>query len=122
MGSQFPRLSRVPSPETGPNRGSTSDSDGTSAPYSEAVGGLHRTRFQKNKHPKGFCFLFSFSISRLLETTKTLVYYLSAAINGEANVAIDPSFRGLLSRLDRPPGTQRLGTASSESRRPGLRQ
>ena len=87
-------------------------------------GGLHRTRFQKNKCPPEkilFFFLCLFSLL-LLETTKTLVYPLSASTNGGAHVAVNPSFRGLLSRFHCPPRTQRLGTGSSEGRRPSLHQ
>src|SRR5262249_52090419 len=58
----------------------------------------------------------------MLETTKTLVYALSTGINGEAYVAVNPSFRGLLPRLDRSPGAQRLGPGSSEGRRPSVHQ
>jgi DNA invertase Pin-like site-specific DNA recombinase len=47
---------------------------------------------------------------------------LSTVINGGAHVAVNPSFRGLLSRFHCPPTTQRLGTGSSEGRRLGVHQ
>src|SRR5262249_52886410 len=51
-----------------------------------------------------------------------LCLFLFSDISGEANVAFDPSFRGLLPRFYRSPGAQRLGPGSSEGRRPSLHQ
>src|SRR5262245_55406043 len=76
---------------------------------------------KKKKNPtEDFSSFFFLDLT--LEITKTSVYSLSNDINGEANVAIDPSFRGLLPGFYCPPGTQRLGLGSSEGRRPSLRQ
>src|SRR5207237_5997837 len=85
-------------------------------------GGLYRTRFQKNKDLTERSLALLFSLSSLLETTKTVVYPLSAGLNGRAYVAVDPSFRGLLPGFYCPPRAQRLGAGSSEGCRPRLHQ
>src|SRR5262249_53081732 len=76
---------------------------------------------RKNKNPTERLFSLSFFFSRLKQLIRWYMLF-QPRTNGGAYVAFDPSFRGLLPRLDRSPGAQRLGAGSSEGCRPSLHQ